>query len=591
MIKIDPTTSLAECAKNDNGTCRINVESGQWKAQEFNVKLLLLYTTALPASLALAWEALRPSTEAADQIPGPWEWILKILLAMFVPASIASLWGLTYLHEDVDPLAVEILLFVLTGLVGCFFLRQMHWRLYFWTKLHGSSQLRTEFVVAPSGKPSPHPSLRRAAQVSKVAGNRAKVLHVKKPLPGWPGMLDIMPRLDALLMMMQSTVLPFYYMFWRKALREKIHLCSSVPFLRQRDVRSLSRISVAFLAGKAFLLIVIILAPVIFGEQYVHYEPVQDVAGQAMEHVVQGDLEVAHLRGHAMFLGELGYGWWSGTSEMYRHVFIFLTAACAALAFCWYWSGMFSILDCLFQAFAVWTVTHAQIRKLILMRDAQLFEWCVFQASAAPWLQRGILLWNVHTGPALFTACNACWAHLNRGAGYLWLLMLNLSFLPGPGNMLVVSAANLQDSLEQSACLLDQHAGSVFLSCLATALTLLSAPEDASLTDIIWFTLQFLLQLKTPLDGYALRLKRIGAIAAELAKAHTADHEPVIFNEGAASIIPEMRYFSCLPGLSKIEIDAASTLNEVECKQRSYPSLGAWADVELRQGSLKPRET
>ncbi|CAE7907541.1 unnamed protein product, partial [Symbiodinium microadriaticum] len=583
VIKIDPTTSLAECAKNDSGTCRINVDSGQRKAQEFDV--LLLYTTALPASLALAWEALRPSTEAADQLPGPWEWILKILLAMFVPASIASLWGLTYLHEDVDPLAVEILLFVLTGLVGCFFLRQMHWRLHFWTKLHGPSQLRTEFVVAPSGKPSPHPSLRRAAQVSKVAGNRAKVLHMKKPLPGWPGVLDIMPRLDALLMMMQSTILPFYFIFWFAALKEKSHLCSSVPFLRQRDVTSLSRISVAFLTGKAFLLIVIILAPVIFGEQYVHYEPVQDVAGQAMEHVVQGDLEMAHLRKHAMFLGELGYGWWSGTSEMYRHVFILLTAACAALAFCWYWSGMFSILDCLFQSFAVWTITHAQIRKVILMRDAQPGEWCALQASAAPWLQRGILLLFLHAGPALLTAWSSCRAYLHNGASFLWLQMLIVGTLPGPGNMLAVSAANLQDSLEHSACLLDQHSSRVFFSCLATAVTLLSAPEDASLTDIIWFTLQFLLQLKSPLDGYALRLKRIGAIAAELAKAHTAEYEPVIFEAGAASIIPEMRYFGCLPGLSglsKIEIDSAFTVNEVERYQRSYPSLGAWADVELR---------
>ncbi|CAE7319037.1 unnamed protein product [Symbiodinium sp. CCMP2592] len=501
---------------------------------------------------------------------------------MFAPASIASLWGLTYLHEDVDPFAVEILLFVLTSLVGCFFLRQMHWRLHFWTKLHGSSQPCREFVVAPSEKPSPHPSLRRAAVVSKVAGNHAKVLHIKKPLSGWPGMLDIMPRLDALLMMMQSTVLPFYYFNWVQALREKIHLCCSVPLLRQRDVTSLSRLSVAFLTGKAFLLIVIMLAPVTFGEQYVHYQPEQDFAGQALEHVSQADLEVAQLREHVMFLGELGYGWWAGTSEMYRHVFILLTAACAALAFCWYWSGMFSILDSLFQAFAVWTITHAQIRKVILTRDAQRGEWCAWQVSAAPWLQRAILLLSAHAVPSLIIAWQAFRAHLNNGANYLWRSMLNQSLLPGPGNMLAVSPANLQDSLEQSACMLDQHVVVIFMSCLTTALTLLSAPEDATLTDIVWFSLQFLLQLKTPLDGYALRLKRIGAIAAELARAHKAEYEPVIFEAGATSVIPEMRYFGCLLDLSPIELHSACTVNDVECSRRSYPSLGAWGDVEMR---------
>ena len=603
VMRIDPSTLLSVCTMNDSGACRIPDESGGWKASEANTSLL--YMTALPASLALAWEALRPCTDAPSQLSGPWEWILKILLAVFVLGAVATLWGLTYWNEDIDPLAVEIMLFVLTSLLGCFVLRQAHWRLNFWTKIHRPTCLETalEFLQRISERPRANfavatdratsdsvekagqPGLRRrpAAQLCKVAGSRAKVLHIKKPLPSWPGPIDIMPRLDAFMMILQSTVLPFYDFVWVAALERKLGLCSSVPLLRRGEVTSLVRISLAFLAGKACLLFFVMLAPVMFDEQYVHYHEVEDVAGQMLEQAKHAELEVSFLR-------DLGYEWWTGTSKMYRHVLILLTSSCSALAFYWWWSGLFDKVDSVFQAFAVWMVTLAQIRKLILYRDAPLGEWCSLQVAAAPWLRRVVSLGVLHGLPAVLSMWSLLLAHLQGRSNISWIILLNLSMVPTPANLLAVSAASLKDSLELNGCLLDRQLSKFVSSSLTTLLTLLAAPGAASLTDILFFTFQSVLQLKSPLDAYALRLKRIGAIATQLAKGQTAHYEPVVFEaRNPQKPVPEMRYFGCLPDLSRLEISSATTANELTPERRSFPSLGDWADVELRQCLFRSR--
>ena len=222
-----------------------------------------------------------------------------------------------------------------------------------------------------------------------------------------------------------------------------------------------------------------------------------------------------------------------------------LAAACSVLAACWYWTGLFGLLASAFQAISMFVSTDAQIRKVILLRDADLGAICLLHVGISTWLQRSVSLMFVHALPAILQVSNMarhCW--YMRGH-IVWYFLLKNSLIPLPANALSVSAANLQSAMEQNDCLLDVQTFTFVSASLTTVLTLLAAPGAASLSDIVSFSAQFILQLKAPLDAYALRLKRIGSIARALVETRDAEYEPVSFD--AADKCPQIQHFGCQP--------------------------------------------
>ena len=574
MLQMNPPGMFAACIIDDSGACSVTPPSTIRTAQ--HARFFLLATTAFPACCGLAWKALRPNfppVEAAGDVRAGdagegdapdtgdavddgagHDWLIKLLVSALTLGVVGSLWGFSIFREESDPLAAEVLFFLLAGLLSCFLLRQLHWRAYFWVKFQRDPATAKnpyqKFIVAEFDPSKPVLRRHRVSQPALVTGNRAKVLHLQKPLQGWPSFWDIPSRMDAVAMSMQSTVAPFYHLSsWRRSMSELSNKCNNVPFLSHDDVVLLSRISLVFLIGKVCLLALVMLAPLHFSDTYLRYNEAQDVVEDMYDHVLSlGDRKNSAVDSYASGFVRILYLWWIGNSELYRDLFIAVATACIALAACWRWTGIFSLLASCLHALALFVVVDAELRKVIILRDAELAGQCWFGAIGLNvWFQRACTFLGAFGVPAFVQAVNLNLASRSRNTqGHIVVFdLLANTLLPPPANVLLVSAANLPYSIQLNDCLLDLQIYRFAVASATTVVTFLTAPGAATMSDIVSFAAQAVLKLKGPFDAYAVRLKRIGAIARALSESHPVDYEPLTFED--AETCPQMRYFSDMP--------------------------------------------
>ena len=602
MPQMNPPSMLAVCLTDNNGACSAIPQRTSRTAQ--HARFFLLATTAFPACCGLAWEALRPDFVKAVA-SGERDWLSR-LLVLAVAGAVGSLWAFSTFHRQSDPLAADILFFLLIGLLSCYFLRQLHWRAYFWQKFRRdpatAENPNGKFIVAEFDSAA-RPALRRhrVSQPAPVAGTRANVLHLHKPLQGWPSLCDIPSRIEAVTMSMQCTVAPFYYSSsWRLSMSELSRNCNNVPFLSHGDVVFLAGMSLAFLIGKVCLLLFVMLAPIHASDAYVKYNATQDVVEDLYDHArtVRGRVEVS--------AEDYGFGfvrivllWWLGNSELYRDLFIAVATACSALAACWRWTGLFSLLDSCLHALALFVITDAEVRKVIILRDAEMAAQCWFVAGIASWLQRTVLFFFAYGWPAVIQARNLKRACRHMKGHVVLYDLLTKSLIPAPADVLMVSAANLPYSMQQNDCIMDLQIFQFIAASATTIATLLAAPGAASMSDVVAFIGQAVLKLKGPLDAYALRLNRIGTIAKALSESSPIDYDPMVFDD--AETRPKMHYFSDMPAFwcdklrfyevisaANVPLFQATTAQDQHSKKRlTSASLGAGEEVHIDIGQEK----
>ena len=549
MLRTSPPSMLAACLHDGTGPCSTVLESTVRPA--LHARFFLLAVTAFPACCGLAWEALRPDFLKAEA-GGGHDWLSKMLVPILAAGIIGSMWGLSIFREESEPLAAEILFFLFTGLLSCYVLRQLHWRVYFWVKFRRDPATAKnpyhKFVVAEFDSTA---SLRRhrVSQPRLITGECTKVLHLQKPLESWPSFSDVPSRVEAVAMSMQCTVVPFYHISsWRKYMSELGNKCNKVPFLAHHEVMLLASVSLVFLIGKVCLLLFVMLAPIHLSDAYVHYSASQDIVGDMYDHALSvGGPQKVSVEGYVFGFVWIVYDWWLGNSALYRLLFTVVVAACSVLVVCWRWTGLFTLVDAGLHALALFVIVDAEVRKVIILRDANLEAQCWHGVGIAAWVQRTATFLFFFGVPALQQAWNlgcACWQM--RGHVVLYDLLAK-SLVPPPANVLLVSAANLPYSMQQNDCILDYQIFRFVTASATTVVTLLAAPGAAAVSDVISFIAQALLTIKGPLEAYAFRLKRIGTIARALSESHPVDYEPLTFEDAETCPGPQMRYFSDVP--------------------------------------------
>ena len=546
MPQANPPGMFAMCVLDNIGACGATSQSTVRTAQ--HARFLLLATTAFPACCGLAWKALRP--DFTREVRGERDWISKLLVSALAVGAVSSLWGFSTFREESERLAAEILFFLLIGLASCFFLRQLHWRAYFWVKFQRDPATAKnpyeKFVIAEFDS-APRLRKHRVSHPALVTGNRAKVLHLRRPLRGWPSFWDIGSRMEAVAMSLQCTIAPFYHMSsWRQSMSELSKKSNNVPFLSHGEVVFLASVALAFLIGKVCLLLFVMLAPIHFNDVYLQYNATQDIVEDMYDHALSaGGHKNVFAENYIFGFVRIVSLWWLGNSELYRQLFIAVAAACSALAACWRWKGLFSFPDSCLHALALFVVMDAEIRKVIILRDAELATQCWLVGAVPSWFQRTLAFFVAYAGPAFVQTGNvarACWQM--RGHVVLYDLLTKY-LIPSSANVLVVSAANLPYSIQQNDCILDYQIFQFVAASATTIATLLAAPGAATMSDVVSFIAQALLKLKGPLDAYALRLKRIGSIAKALSESSPVDYEPMAFDD--LETCPQMRYFSDVP--------------------------------------------
>ena len=305
-----PPDLLSMCILDQSGGCSVPSQSPAQTIE--HARFQLLAATALPACLGVAWEAFRP--DFGNTEPDPC--ICKLLYLALGLGIFGGLYALSMRKEEVEPWAAEVLFFLMIGLACSFCIRQLHWRAEFWMRFHrtssdGKTSTREQFILEQDTSNSRCPIRRnQTITTTKVFGNRAKVLHLKKPLPGWPGPFDFWPRIEAAGMMLQSTVAPFYFFeSWPHTMVRLSRKVNNVPLIAQDEVAFLAYMSGAFVIGKLCLLVFIMLAPALFSDDYVRYNT-QDLAGNVYNHAIRmGRNQSVDLPSHAVGFFEIAHSW------------------------------------------------------------------------------------------------------------------------------------------------------------------------------------------------------------------------------------------------------------------------------------------
>ena len=178
---------------------------------------------------AVGWDFQNHSrftTCAADMVAAP-------LFLGIVSVACAG-----HAYRPFEPVAAIILSAVAFTTLILFWIRQFHWRLFF-RRNFNEPLVRNALLAAEGGPDAPLPS--RSLDV------QAKVLHLGRPLPSWPGMMDIRPRLQSAQTMLQAIVVPGRFFFVMGQLFRNVE-SNNLPMVDKLEVFAWQPLDIASLA-------------------------------------------------------------------------------------------------------------------------------------------------------------------------------------------------------------------------------------------------------------------------------------------------------------------------------------------------------
>ncbi|CAE7370484.1 unnamed protein product [Symbiodinium sp. CCMP2456] len=287
---------------------------------------------------------------------------------MLVPPVFLGIIGVVcagHIYRPLEPVAATILSsFALTTLI-LFWIRQSHWRLFFRMKF--SEPQRNALLAAEGGPDSPLPS--RSLDV------QAKVLHLGRPLPSWPGMMDVRPRLQSAQTMLQAAIEPGRHFFKSTKLSNNVE-SNNLPMVDKLEVFRLAEAGRCFWGLHLLIVLFMWIAPGVCGESFVTYQvqkPLHNLTAIGRNftssiRIGHADWEAAAEQSEAV--ETVGRTWWSGISYLYCSVLGTYLVMSLSLAAVWITSGMFSASSSMLAAFTLLVDLDALARKLISIRDA-----------------------------------------------------------------------------------------------------------------------------------------------------------------------------------------------------------------------------